>query len=200
MVDARGRADNNRRPIRFGQLERRLHHGAPFFGRARVQHRNLCEGREPTGVLFGLGGNRAGIVRYEQDRSAFDAYIVQAHERVARYVEADLLAGEQHARTCIGCARQELQRGLFVRGPFHVHALCATGRMLSCDRFDKLRRRRARIARDHAYARSQCRVCERFVSHVQLFAHSAPLFMDATASRRSNVPAAAFDARDECSC
>ena len=176
MVDARRRTHDDRRMSALGEIERGLHHRETLLRRGRVEHGHLGERGEPARVLLGLRRYGTGIVGHEQHGAALHPHVVQAHERVAGHVEAHLLAGEQHARATVGRSRQQFERRFLVRGPFDVHSLRASGRMLGRDGLDELRRRGARIARHHAHARLERCVGESLVPHQQFFCHSLARF------------------------
>ena len=174
MADARGGTHDDRRAVALGQVERLLDHGEPLFGRGGVEHRHLGEIAETARVLLGLGGDGAGIVGDVEHEAALDAHVVEAHERVARHVEAHLLAGEQAARTGIRSAGEQLERRLLVGRPLHMHAVRAALRMELGDHLDELGRRRAGISRHDAHARLERRRRERLVRHQEFLGHRSP--------------------------
>ena len=122
VVDARGGPHDDGRAVALGQVEGGLHHGESLIGRSGVEHGQLGERRKAARVLLGLRRDGARIVGHEQHHAALHAHVVQAHERIARHVEAHLLAGEQAARAGVRRAGQQLERALLVRGPLHVDA------------------------------------------------------------------------------
>ncbi len=171
VADARGGAHDDRGGVPLGKVVCRGHHGAALLGRCRVEHRHLREAGEAAGVLLGLRGDGAGVVGHVEHGAALHAHVVQRHQRVAGNVEANLLAGVQGSRAGVGSAGKQLERRLFVGGPFHVHALGATRRMLGGDGLYHLGRRRARIPRAYADARLKGSMGKGLVALQEFFRH-----------------------------
>ena len=83
MAYARSGAHQHGGLIFLGQVVGGAHHLASLFGRCRVEHRHLGEGRKATCVLLGLGRNGAWVVGHVQNGAAFHAHIVQRHQGIA---------------------------------------------------------------------------------------------------------------------
>ena len=83
MAHARGGTHQNGSLIFLGQVIGGAHHLASLFGRCRVEHRHLGEGRKTTRILLGLGRNGARVVGHVQNGTAFHAHIVQRHQGIA---------------------------------------------------------------------------------------------------------------------
>ena len=120
VVHTGGGAQEDRRAVLLGKVERCLDHFIGFFRCGGVEAGELGKGRERPGVLLGLRRDGTRVVGDEDDHAALHAHILEAHEGVGGHVEADLLHGHQRAGTGIGGAGGELHGGFFVDGPFDV--------------------------------------------------------------------------------
>ena len=174
MAHPRRWADNDGRTIALRKVEGGLHHGEPLLDIGRIEHGNLRERRESARVLLGLRGYGAGVVSDEQHASPFDANIIQAHQRVACHVKANLLARKQRAGPRVRSARHDLERRFLVGRPFNVRALGRAVRHACGDGFYHFARRRARISRNNADARFKRCACKRLIAHEQLLRHENP--------------------------
>ena len=125
VADARRRAQKYGKFKFFGEVEGRLNHFVGFLGRRRVEDGKVRVLREVPRVLLRLRRPRPRVVRDGDDHAALDADVGEAHQRVRGDVEADLLHRAHSARSRVCAARRDLERGLLVYGPLHVHARAA---------------------------------------------------------------------------
>ena len=175
MADARGGAHDYRRAVLLGKVVGGGHHGTALLGSCRVEHRHLRERSEAAGVLLGLRRDGARVVGHVEHGAALHAHVVKRHQRVAGNVQAHLLAGVQGSRPRVSRAGKQLQRRLFVGGPFHMHALGAARRMFGGDGLYHLGRRCARIARAYAHARFEGSMGKGLVALQEFFRHGRSL-------------------------
>ena len=98
-----------------------LNHLESLFRSCRVKYRDTGEFRKPSGILFSLGGNWAGVISRYHDQTAFNADVCKAHQRVRRDIQADLFhcyEGTHPGVTCSGC---DFKGGLFINRPFDMY-------------------------------------------------------------------------------
>ena len=165
VADARRRAEQHRRAVLFGVVERLADHVVRLLRRRGVEHRQLRILREGARILLGLRGDRAGIVGDEHDHAALHADVREAHQRVGGDVQADLLHRHQRALAGVRRAGGHLERDLFVYGPLDVDVARARLR----DRLEHLGRGRAGIAGHNADARADRAEADGGVAHQQFF-------------------------------
>ena len=116
-------------------------------------------------VLFRLRRDRARVVGTKDDEASFDTDIVDAHERVGGYVEADLLHRDECTRACDGRACRDFHGSFFIDRPFYIYIACAT----FGDRFKDFRRWRTGIPADDFDTCGECSERDRFVPHQKFF-------------------------------
>ena len=161
VADARRRAQKYGKFKFFGEVEGRLDHFVGFLGRRRVEDREVRVLRKVPRVLLRLRRPRPRVVRDGDDHAAFDADVGEAHQRVRGDVEADLLHRAHSARSRVCAARRDLERGLLVDGPLHVHARAA----LAHESLDNFSRRSAGISGGEPEPRCERTERNRLVSH-----------------------------------
>ncbi len=171
VVDAGGGTEDDRRAIALGQREGLSDHLRALFGRGWIQHGDLCEGSEATGILLRLAGNGAGIISHQDDQTALDAQIVQGHEGIRCHVQAHLLAGDQRPNTRERRSSGHLKGRFLVRGPLYVDPLRHPIPMQTRYGLYHLRGGRAGIACEQAAACLERRMRERFITHKEPFCH-----------------------------
>ena len=171
MVDAGRRTDEDRALDAFGEREGICHHRVGFRHRCGIEDRKLREACECPRVLLGLARDGARVVCNHNDHAALDADILEAHERIRRDVEADLLHRDKHARPCIGSACAYLHRSLLVHRPFDVDMV---GTPLH-DGLDDLSGRRAGISRYHIHACRKGTQGQSLVAHKEFLVHAISL-------------------------
>ena len=169
VVDARRRPEKDRRMIFLRELERLLDHLIRLRDARRIEARHLCEARERARVLLRLRRDRPRIVGDEHDHAARDAEIREAHERIGRDVQPDLLHRHEGARPRIRRTRRRLEPRLLVRRPLDVHEPVP---VLPRDRLEHFRRRRARIAAHEIHACRERAESDGLIAHQIRFLHS----------------------------
>ena len=120
MADPCGGAKDHGHPVGFGKIKGLLYHIEGFFGRGTIENGDPGVFGEVAGVLLRLGGDGAGIVGHIDHHAAFDADVIDAHQRVRGHIEAHLLHGDEAPRPGVGRAGGHFQPGFFVDRPFHM--------------------------------------------------------------------------------
>ena len=172
VVDARRRAQEDGRVVALREVERFLDHLVRFLHARRIKARHLGKRSEVARILLRLRGNRPRIIGDEHDETALDAEILEAHQGVRGDVEADLLHRHKCAGTRPGSARRHFHAGLLVRRPLYVDPAV---RVVSGNRLEDLRRRRARIAGDDIDAGRDRPHGDGLIAHQIFYMHSFPL-------------------------
>ena len=167
VVHARGRPQEHGAVELLGERERVAHHLVRIRDAGRIKARHLAELGKRARVLLGLRRDGAGVVCDHDDHAALDADVLQAHEGVGGHVQAHALHGNERASARVRRAGRDLERGLLVNGPLHVHV---AGVPL-CDGLDDLRRGCAGIPRHHVHAGGERAERHRLVSHQELPVH-----------------------------
>ena len=96
-----------------------------------LEHGDAGKGRVVAAVLLVLRGVDGGVVCGENDQTAVDAGVADAHQRVCRDVDADVLHGHERARAAHGSADADLEGDLLVGGPLAVDVL-VLGEVFQC--------------------------------------------------------------------
>ena len=161
MGNACGRPEENRGMVFLGEGECFPHHVVCFLRGGRIEDGHLGEGRKTAGILLGLGGDGAGVVRNKDHQAAIYPDILQAHQRIGRHVQAHLLHGDQRPRAGTGCAGSHFHGGFFVDGPFHIDGIAA----VFGNGFQDLGRGGAGIAADQVDTGRERPHCDGFIPH-----------------------------------
>ena len=93
MIDPGGGPKKDRCLIFFRKCKGLLNHGIGLFYGAGIEDRNLGIGPEGPGILLGLGGDGAGIVRHEDHHASLYPDVFQAHQGVRGHIQTYLLHG-----------------------------------------------------------------------------------------------------------
>ena len=167
VANARSRTEEHRTPDLFRAVEGVGYHRVRLLGARRVEHGEFGVAPEMSGVLLGLRGYRAGIVRRHHHHPALHAHVIQAHQRIRRDIQPDLLHRDQHARAGNRRPGPDFHCGFLVDGPLDIHALPTLFRY----GLDHLGRRSPRITANHRNSGPQRAKPYRLVAHEQLFSH-----------------------------
>ena len=171
MVHAGGGAQEDRGAVLLGEVEGLLDHLIRLLRGGGVEAGDLGEGREGPGVLLGLRGDGARVVRDEDHHATLDAHVFEAHEGVGGHVQADLLHGHQRAGTGVGSTGGEFHGRFFVDGPLDVGVFSFP----FGDRLQHFGGRGARVTADDVDACRQRAERDGFVAHQEFGMHRITL-------------------------
>ena len=145
MTDSGRRAKQHRCVVTLRIGKRLLNHVIGFLHAGGVEAGQLGERRKPPRILFGLRGDRPGVVCHQYHHAAFDTNICQAHQRIRSHVQPHLLHGHHGSCTAVRRTGSQFHCRFFVCGPLHINAAV----IVLGSRFQHLGRRRSGIAGNH---------------------------------------------------
>ena len=112
--DAHGLVENDRCVEALGDVERLAREVVGLLGVRRVQARHARKRGVVPRVLLVLGAVHGGVVGNEKHQAGVNARVGDAHKRVCRNVEANVLHGNQRAHAAHGRANAHLKGDLLV--------------------------------------------------------------------------------------
>ena len=150
VADARGSAQHHGLLQLAGKAKGFACHVLGFLRGDRLKTGQQCKAGVGAVVLFVLARVTAGVVCGQQHHAAGQARVHRGEQRVGSHVDAHVLHGHKAHGTAHGSTGGHFKGHLFVDRIFQpVAALAAK----AVERVRHFRRRRARVAADHMYAR-----------------------------------------------
>ena len=167
MTNSGCRAKQHRCVVTLRIGKRLLNHVIGFLHAGGVEAGQLGERRKPPRILFGLRGDRPGIVCHQYHHAAFDTNICQTHQRIRSHVQPHLLHGHHGSCTAVRRTGSQFHCRFFVCGPLYINAAV----IVLGSRFQHLGRRRSGISENKPHPSVKCSQADSFIAHQQFFFH-----------------------------